>query len=72
MKFVKATFVASLMTLTTTFSVDAHNVWCHCAKEDAQSALAFIHKAGEVYVALADAMQVWDGANRPTRNWCAC
>ncbi|MBG6173081.1 hypothetical protein IWQ55_001347 [Labrenzia sp. EL_208] len=43
----------------------AHNVWCHCAKRDAQSALDFIHKAGEVYVALADAMAVWDGANRP-------
>lgn len=43
----------------------AHNVWCHCAKKDADAAIIFIHKAGEVYTSLADAMLVWDGANRP-------
>ncbi len=57
--------LATIIVLLLPSIVSAHNVWCHCAKKDAEAALEFIHKAGEVYTALADAMLVWDGANRP-------
>lgn len=57
--------VATVLIWLAPSSAPAHNVWCHCAKNNAKAALSFIHKAGDVYTSLADAMLVWDGANRP-------
>jgi hypothetical protein len=48
--------------------IAAHNVWCHCGKNNAAATLTFFYKAGEVYEAISDVMKVWQSANAPLEN----
>jgi hypothetical protein len=46
-------------------TASAHNVWCHCGKNNRDATIKFFHKSGEVYEAVVDVMRTWHAGNGP-------
>jgi hypothetical protein len=65
MRFVRAAAISVLISVVSSTSALAHNVWCHCGKLSPEATLTFFYKAGEVYEAISDVMRVWQSANAP-------
>lgn len=65
MRALTSLVLAGLWLVLQTSTVNAHNVWCHCPKNNKQTTLKFFYKAGEVYESLSDVILTWHTANSP-------